>query len=149
MPRLVRSVSVVLLSFFAGCHDSTGPIALSLTLNRARWQSQNLHDYSYTGLKICFCRPAGEVEVIVQADTVLSAKLVGTTEELPKGEWLTIDQLFDFAQRSYGENYESVMVEYHPELGHPTLIVLTCPPDILDCGTTIEIKNLGSLAYLN
>ena|SRR5688572_23313833 len=149
MPRLVSSVSVVLLSFFTGCHDSSGP-AISLTLNRARWQSQNLHNYIYTGLKICFCRPAGqEVEVIVQADTVLSAKVAGTTVELPKGEWLTVDQLFDFAQRAYGGSYESVRVEYHPELGHPTLIVLTCPRDILDCGTRIEIKNLGSLAYLN
>lgn len=144
MLRFVRLVTVVLLSLFVGCSDSTGPVSLSL--NRARWEKQDLHEYIYTGRRVCFfCPNAGQdVYVLVLADTVFSARVVGTTVELPKGEWLTVDQLFDFARSSY-ENYETVRVEYHPELGYPTLINLSCSRDVLDCGMSIEIKNLGDL----
>ena len=147
MLRFVKLVSVVLLFIFTGCRDSTGPISLSL--NRARWEGQNLHDYLYTGRKICFCPDAGrEVLVTVLSDTVFSARVVGTTVELPKAEWLTVDELFDFARRSYGEHYERVRVEYHPELGYPSLIDLSCSRDILDCGTRSELKNLGGMPFL-
>lgn len=147
MLRFVRLASVVLLSLFIGCGDSTGP--LSLTLNRARWEKQDLHDYLYTGRRVCFCPEAGQdVYVQVLADTVFSARVVGTAVELPKGQWQTVDQLFDFAQRSYRREYESVKVEYHPELGYPTLISLSCSADIPDCGLTIEVKNLGGLPSL-
>jgi hypothetical protein len=147
MLRFVRLASVVLLSSLVGCSDSTSPV--SLALNRARWEKQNLHDYIYTGRKSCFCPDAGkEVYVMVLSDTVFSARVVGTAVELPKGEWLTVDQLFDLARSSYGAEYENVRVEYHPELGHPTLIDLSCDRTILDCGLRLEIKNLGSMPFL-
>jgi hypothetical protein len=145
MLRFVRLAPVVLLSLFVGCNESTAPI--SLTLNRARWEKQNLHEYLYTGRKGCFCPDAGqEVYVLVLADTVFSARVVATGVELPRDQWLTVDQLFDLAQRSFRENnYETVKVEYHPKLAYPTLIDLSCSDTILDCGWRIEIKNLGDL----
>ena len=150
MLRFVRLAIVVFLSLFVGCSDTTGPVTLAL--NRARWETQNLHEYLYTGRMVCFCPNSGQdVYVLVLADTVFSARVVGTAVELPKGQWLTVDQLFDLAQRSYGgEGYvERVRVEYHPELGSPTFIELSCSPNIADCGMTIEIKNLGPLAFMN
>jgi hypothetical protein len=148
MLRFVRLAPVVLLSLFLGCSDSTAPI--SLTLNRARWEKQNLHEYLYTARKVCFCPDAGqEVYVQVLADTVFSARVVGTNVELPKEQWLTVDQLFDLAERSFGESYERVRVEYHPELGYPTLIDLSCSDNILDCGFRIELKNLGGLQNID
>jgi hypothetical protein len=148
MLRFVRLAPVVLLSLFLGCSDSTAPI--SLTLNRARWEKQNLHEYLYTARKVCFCPDAGqEVYVQVLADTVFSARVVGTNVELPKEQWLTVDQLFDLAERSFGESYERVRVEYHPELGYPTLIDLSCSDNILDCGFRIELKNLGGLPNID
>jgi Family of unknown function (DUF6174) len=148
MHRIVRLVPVVLLSFFFGCGDSTGPVSLSL--NRLRWEKQNLHEYIYTGRKVCFCNDAGQdVLVLVLSDTVFSARVVGTVVELPKGTWLTVDQLFDFAQRSMGEKHSSVRIEYDPRLGYPTLVDVSCPATIADCGVRIETKNLGGLAYIN
>jgi hypothetical protein len=88
------------------------------------------------------------VYVLVLADTVFSARVAGTNVELPREEWLTVDQLFDLAERSFGEDYERVRVEYHRELGYPTLIDLSCSDTILDCGWTITIKNLGGLPQL-
>jgi hypothetical protein len=148
MLRFVRLAPVILLSLFPGCSDSTAPI--SLTLNRARWEKQDLHEYLYTARKVCFCPDAGqEVYVQVLADTVFSARVVGTNVELPKEHWLTVDQLFDLAERSFGESYERVRVEYHPELGYPTLIDLSCSENILDCGFRIELKNLGGLPNID
>ncbi len=148
MLRFVRLAPVVFLALLASCSDSTGPI--SLALNRARWEKQNLHEYLYTARKVCFCADAGqEVYVLVFADTVFSARAVGTSVELPKDQWFTVDQLFDLAERSLGGNYEKVRVEYDPELGYPRLIELTCSPTIMDCGATLEAKNLGGLVSIN
>lgn len=144
MHRIVRLAPVLLLLFFVGCSDSMAP--LSLTLNRARWENQNLHEYLYTARRICFCPDAGQdVYVLVLSDAVFSARVVGTNVELPKDQWHTVDQLFDLAERSFGENGQTVRVKYHPELGYPTLIEVQCPPNIADCGLTIEAKNLGGL----
>lgn len=148
MHRIVSAAPAVLLSLFLGCSDSTGPV--SLGLNRIRWEKQNLHDYVYTGRMSCFCGHSGEdVTVVVLADTVFSARVAGTTVELPRGIWLTVDEFFDLAQHSPGGYVERVRVEYHPALGYPTFIEQVCSPDIADCGVTIEIKNLGPVSFEN
>ena len=148
MHRIVRLAPVLLLSFFVGCTDSMAPI--SLTLNRARWEKQNLHDYSYTGRRSCFCADAGkDVNVLVLADTVFSAKVIGTNVELQKGLWQTVDELFDFAERAFGPKDQTVAVDYDPTLGYPARIKIGCSPGIADCGETIEVKNLGPLAFIN
>ena len=147
MLRSVGLASLVLLSSLSGCGDSTGPV--SGVLGRARWAQQNLHDYTYTGRRECFCGNAGrDVTVVVLADTVFSARVVGTTVEEPKGSWLTVEELFNLAQRSPSGNLERVTVEYHPELGYPTRIDEICSPNIADCGVTIETRNLEPIGFL-
>jgi hypothetical protein len=147
MLRSVGLASVVLLFSLSGCGDSTGPVPG--VLGRARWAHQNLHDYTYTGRRVCFCGNAGQdVTVVVLADTVFSARVVGTTVEQPKGSWLTVEELFALAQRSPQGYVERITVEYHPELGYPTRIEETCSPYIADCGVTIEIKNLEPVGFL-
>jgi hypothetical protein len=143
MPRFVSLASVFLISALAGCSDSTGPI--SLALNRARWENQNPHNYRYTGRMSCFCPNSGQdVTVVVLADTVFSARVVATAAEVPKGVWLTVSEFFEFIRRFYGggDYVERVQVDYHPDLGYPTFIDLTCSRDVLDCGTRIEIRDL-------
>jgi hypothetical protein len=76
-------------------------------------------------------------------------RLASTGVELPKGGWQTVDQLFDYVERSFGDKSRSVRVEYDRGLGYPTLIEVSCPPNIMDCGVTIVIKNLGGLSFLN
>lgn len=148
MRKIVRLAPVVLLSFLAGCGDGTGPI--SLTLNRARWEKQNLHEYSYTGRRSCFCPESGkEVNVVVLADTVFSVSVVGTNVEVQKDAWLTVDQLFDFAERQFRTDDQTVKIEYDQTRGYPTVIDIGCAPTILDCGLRIEAKDLGPLASIN
>jgi hypothetical protein len=143
MLRIVRLAPVVLLSLVTNCSDSTGPV--SLALNRARWEKQNLHEYIYTATKECFCANAGqEVYVLVLADTVFRAWAVGTNVEFPRDEWLTVDQLFAVAQHP-SASYEKVRVEFDPELGYPKLVELSCSRTIFDCGLRLEAKNLGGL----
>ncbi|MDP9278371.1 MAG: DUF6174 domain-containing protein [Gemmatimonadota bacterium] len=107
-----------------------------------------MHDYGYTGRKFCFCYPANEVFVTVRSDTISSVRVVATGVELPKGGWLTVGQLFDFAEGSFGEKDKVVRVEYDRALGYPTLVDVQCPM-IADCGVSIETKNLGRLGVLN
>jgi uncharacterized protein DUF6174 len=146
MLRFVGLASVFLLFSLIGCRDSTGPV--SLALNRARWEQRNLHDYAYTGRRICFCWNSGQdVAVIVLADTVFSARVVGTTVEEPKGVWHTVDELFELAG-SRADHVERLTVEYHPELGYPTVIEVVCSRDLADCGHRIETRNLEPLGLM-
>lgn len=150
MHKIVRVVSIVLVSVLGACSDPSAPISLSV--NRARWESQNLHDYSYIGRQFCICPPGSkpEVMVVVLSDTVFSARAVGTTVEQPKGAWLTVPQLFDFAESSYRNgDYENVRVEYHPELRYPTLISLYPPAYVADGGYTLVIRDLGGLMHID
>jgi len=135
--------SASLFLVFAACSDTTAPISLSL--NRALWEKQNLHDYSYIGRRDCFCGDAGQdVYVVVLSDTVFQVRVVGTNVELPKGYWLTVGQPFDYAERSFGEKDKTVKVEYDPALSYPTLVDVQCPM-VADCGVTIRARNLGGL----
>lgn len=144
MRKIVSFAPVLLLSFLAGCNDSTAPV--SLTLNRTRWEKQNLHEYSYTGRRSCFCPESGtEVNVLVLADTVFSVSVVGTNVEVQKDAWLTVDQLFDFAEHQFRTDDQTVKIEYDQTRGYPTLIDIGCAPTILDCGLRIEAKNLGGI----
>jgi hypothetical protein len=147
MLRFVRQATVVLLSLFVGCTDSTAPV--SLGLNRARWESQDLHSYGFTMRRSCFCLHSGEdVWVAVMADTVASVSLLATGMELPKSAGYTVDGLFELAQRSYGEDHNTgVRVEYDRALGYPTLIDVVCS-DIPDCGLRMEIRDLGGLVTI-
>ena len=147
MLRIVRLAPVVLLPLLASCSDSTGPF--SLALHRGRWEEQNLHEYIYTARRQCFCANSGqEVYVLVLADTVFSARAVGTNVELPRDEWYTVDELFALAQRPEWD-YEKVSVEFDPELGYPKVIELSCSDTVLDCGLRLEAKNLGGLVSIN
>jgi hypothetical protein len=140
MHRIVRAAPFLLFFLVVGCSDSTGPA--SLNLNRLRWERQNLHDYMYLAERFCFCAPVGPVYVTVKADTVYSAQAALTGVSLPRTEWLTVEQLFDVAERSFGEKDKRVRVEYDPALGYPKLVEVSCPA-IADCGFTFTAKNLG------
>lgn len=140
MHRSVKLASVLLISLFVACADTTGPT--SLGLNRLRWESQNLDSYRYTARRGCFCPESGqEVWVTVVSDAVVSVSLVATGAEVSTAGWHTVPQLFDLVEGAVEEIYESVSVEFHPELGYPTWINLACD-DIPDCGLTMEARDL-------
>jgi uncharacterized protein DUF6174 len=146
MLRIVSVVPVVLLALVVGCSDTTAPVSLSL--NRARWERQNLHDYSYTGERFASVAPQGKVRVVVLSGAVNSATVIATGEQLPTAEWYTVDQLFDLAARSFAEKDRNVRVEFEPAFGYPTLIDVTCTM-IADCGVRIEVKDLGPIPIVN
>jgi hypothetical protein len=140
MLRIVSVVPVVLLALVVGCGDTTAPVSLSL--NRVRWERQNLHDYSYIGERSCFCAPEGKVSVTVFSDRVTSVTVIATGAHLPTDNWYTVDELFDLAHGYFGEKDRSVRVEYDPAFGYPTLIDVACTM-IADCGVRIEVKALA------
>lgn len=147
MLRFVKLAPVVLVFLFVACSDSTGPV--SLGLNRLRWEKQNLHDYEYTARRVCFCPESGhEVFVTVLSDTIFSVRLVATGVEASTVGWYTVTDLFDLVERSLDQTYTSVDVEYDPDLGYPTQIDLGCTDGALDCGLTIEAKNLYRIGFI-
>jgi hypothetical protein len=147
MHRSVKLASVLLVSLFVACRDSTGPT--SLGLNRLRWESQNLDSYTYSARKVCFCPESGEeVFVTVISDAVVSVKSVATGVEVLKAGWHTVPQLFDLVEDAVKATYESVTVEFDPELGYPTRISLMCDDTTLDCGLVMEVRDLAPISVM-
>jgi hypothetical protein len=72
---------------------------------------------------------------------------VSTGVEVPKEGWQTVDQLFDFVERTFADKTWSITVEYDPALGYPTLIDAGCPA--ADCAVGIRVRNLGNLVTIN
>jgi hypothetical protein len=124
----------------AGCGDITAPKLVELARNRALWESQRLHFYFFHQTDGCFCQYSGQtVAIRVDADTVTSATLVATGEQLSNRGWLTIPKLFDYAQGLLEDKNLRVELRYDPNMGHPTLIDFSCPPNTLDCGRSTRI----------
>jgi uncharacterized protein DUF6174 len=122
MLRIVRLAPVVLLYLVVGCSDSTSP--LSLSLNRVRWENQNLHDYSYVATRLCFCPgPGGPVMVEVTQGHVSRVVELATGAETPTIGWYTIDELFDQLVRN---STPPGTVEFDPRMGYPRRIERCC-----------------------
>jgi uncharacterized protein DUF6174 len=122
MYRIVSALPAILLGFVVGCRDSTAP--LSLSLNRMRWESQNLHDYSYVATHLCFCPgPDGPVTVEVSQGHVSRVVILATGAETPTTGWYTIDELFDQLVR-YPTPAPTVV--FDSRLGYPRRIERCC-----------------------
>ena len=139
--QLSRCLSLAAWVALVSCGDLAGPKLLSLSRNRALWDSQNLHSYTYHQTSSCFCEFSGQtIAVRVEADTVASVSIVSTGQEIRKDFWLTIPGLFDYAAELLRAPDLSVKLEYEPSTGHPTFIGVSCPSNVLDCGGTRVIR---------
>jgi hypothetical protein len=139
MPSFVGRVATVLsLVAAAGCGDLTGPRALAEA--RQIWRDQNLSYYQYIGTRSAFVGSAGPVTVIVDNNQVVRV-LDESGAEVSTSGWLTIDALFDVAERAIADD-ELNQIEFDQNAGYPTLVDTGYWP--LDGGTRRTVSNLRS-----
>jgi uncharacterized protein DUF6174 len=142
MDRIVRLASCVLL--LVACRESTDPLEQlrSLEANRSLWEKQNLDDYTYTGRVFCGLCPTTQlpVSVTVISDMVSSVKIISTGVEIATSSWMTVNELFDYAEGQLADSYYTVRIQYDQALGYPTQLDVSCPAQ--DCAGGIEITNL-------
>lgn len=137
-------VTTVLL--FA-CNSDSNNILEDLNANRAKWESANIDNYQFEYSISCFClddatRPR---LVVVNADQVESQTIIESNIALPQDTFTseTIDGLFERIALEESRA-ESLNVEYHPELGHPTFIQVDGNAQTADDEYTITVSNVVS-----
>ncbi len=144
LPRR-RIVYLVLALTAAGCSD---PFALverqELSAARTRWERAGLSHYRMEVRVGCFCPEAlPEFIVIEVRDGAVVAAEVDPSFEIPLDAWPTVSEAFTTLERAAAsDTYSAVEAEYDPELGYPTHLRLSCPPDHLDCGYSLHLRNL-------
>jgi hypothetical protein len=147
--RLAPLLAVVVLGGLSGCDDDH-PLSSSeqraLAQARARWDANGGLNYTVESRIICFCPPqlAQWTRLTVRAGVVVEAVPV---ESLPDGlepmlqGWQTVEELFEIIA-SPSSVVANIDVTFDPTLGYPTSTAITCGPQIADCGSTRELRNL-------
>ncbi|MEM0962791.1 MAG: DUF6174 domain-containing protein [Bacteroidota bacterium] len=133
MIRLVTAMG--LLASFAACaapapDPQLGPVPVTgnvetpeLDAAIAKWESTGMDDYTMTVRRTCFCPVpdyTGPFQVTVRTGELAEVSLDGSIVEAERGA--TVASLFDLLRDAYDRQAETVMVEYHPDLGYPISI---------------------------
>jgi hypothetical protein len=115
---------------------------LQLSTNRAKWQSQAMHDYSfdYNFASMIQSRP---LHIEVRADTVnrVTDRVTGDTYPNPGNP--TVDSLFARVSSLIAHPANGLRVQYNGAFGYPENI--TSGSDVPDTGYTITVTNLAKL----
>jgi len=130
----------VVCAVILGCDsDASRPMVCSGE-GRELWECRGPADYDLTVTRDCFCYAGGQpVLVEVRNHQAMRARFVETGEAIPKDEgnlWTTVEDLFAMTAPDHGDGY-ALHVTYDPDLGYPSSITLSCPPDLADCGIHI------------
>ncbi len=119
----------VLAGMAGACSDPASGQQRELDLNRDRWRSENITEYTYTLQITCFCPPEITQPVLVRVseDSILSVVDAASGEPVEGsliGNFYTVDDLFDVVQDAIDGEAHQLSVTYDPHLGYPISIVI-------------------------
>ena len=139
--------ATVLLSgcviFSAGDDDPQA----NLTEHRALWDGTGIADYTFNFQRICFCNAQFiiPVRLTIRGDTII--EVFDLQEEQPietyaPGDYLGIDELFDFLQGAIDQNAVEIDVSYDQNLGHPVDITVDFSRQRFNDDLAFQIREL-------
>jgi len=137
---LVSAFLLVVSGACASINDSaTDTALLQLTVNREKWQSEAIRDYSfdYDVAAMIQTRP---LHIVVRADTVNQVTDRVTGDLFPNAGNPTVDSLFARVSSLIAHPDNGIRVQYNAALGFPESI--TSGSNIPDAGYTITVSNL-------
>jgi hypothetical protein len=138
---MTRLIAFALAASIAAC---TAPFAgndgrATLQRERAAWQAQAIHAYSYDYRQSCFCPDeiTEPVRIEVRNDTVHSVISRRTQLALPLGRafgggWPTVDSLFAHAERLYQAGQYTIDIAYDATYRFPTRLNADIPVAVDD-----------------
>lgn len=149
--RARAATTAALALILAGCGilepDSWAERQATLDRSRALWESAAIESYQYRLERWCYCGLFGELRVTVVDGVVTAA-------ERPDGQPIdeagfqyleTVEYLFDRTQQAIDDRAYRFQVEYHPELGYPTLLDLDPDRNAIDEEIRYEVGDLTRL----
>ncbi|HKA57127.1 MAG TPA: DUF6174 domain-containing protein [Gemmatimonadales bacterium] len=143
----------MLLAVTTTCGTPVSPSGLwQLAEAEARWAARGYADYAIEAREGCFCPPAlnewSRVEVV--DGLVDRVTVVATGTDVPDEDrrlFPTVESLFDVIRRGNDQDWiKEVTVEFDPELGFPTRVVLRPQDGIVDGGAAFYMRNATALS---
>ena len=135
---------VVAIGLFTCKETTTHPSAQPLPADPyERWNSYNLHNYTFDQIRACFCIDGGEkMRVTVRSDTVVKVVRLsdGSEVQYPRfAFYFTIDSLFGLIRHSMGD---SLVIFYNSQYGYPEQLDINPQSHPVDGGVLYETSNL-------
>ena len=147
----IRILTLLIAALAAGgCLNPLSPReSQELRRAEAKWESKNIHDYTFEMRTSCFCGSEVHEWAIVEVrdDQIVSARsldgdpLTGFALSSRK----TVDQLFDAAKADRFDWVADIDFTFDSELGYPLEINFESKPNIADAGLTYQARNLQPL----
>jgi len=134
----VAGLAVALLGCNLLDEDPNAAERLQLGLNRQKWSTQAIHNYSfdYDLIAMIFTRP---LHIEVRADTVNQVSDRETGAMYANAGAPTIDSLFGRIGALLSSRNSKLAIQYDPSIGYPTRI--DAPSDIPDTGSLTTVTN--------
>ncbi len=131
---MTQRILVALLVVFAlvSCTTDDDTMLRELAKNRELWEASNIENYSLNQRVSCFC--AGPYSWTVFVKGKLKDKVEFDETQLEIGQTYdeiyedvlnsarTVEEIFEFLERTINKEVASLRVEYNEEYGFPTLI---------------------------
>lgn len=150
--RAVRRVLPILTLGVAACAEADLVVnpETAWTTARTTWERRAPRRYHYEIRTACFC--------IVQVTQwnrvdVRDGRVIRVTQiegqlfpgVVPLSAWPTIPELFERARPTSGGFVRSIDVDYDRDFGYPRRITVRCGPQVADCDSDTEARNLTVL----
>ena len=152
MKRWMTAVALATSCLTACGGDPVSPLLQALDAAEAQWKARSFADYSFEMKSSCFCAgPITEwqrIEVVGGVITRVSPVAGGPDlSASERAQFRTIDGLFASIRRDITESswLKSAELQFHSDLGYPTMAHLSAKPDYADAGVTYDLRNAGPL----
>lgn len=155
MRKAIRTASAMLLTLaWVGCdvlapEPSWSDRGRKLEEQRQIWADTGVDSYRYRVMRGCFCSgPVGTFRVTVTDGVVTAAESTYDGEPVPDDVLPlvpTVDSLFAVIEEAIGSEVDGLVVEYHSDLGYPTLIDIDWIERAIDDEVIYEAAGLEEL----
>jgi hypothetical protein len=121
---------------------------LRLSAARERWEEHGGPNYTVESRLLCFCAPylTTWTRLTVHDGVLVSAEPLGPIFGGEEGSllgWRTVTQVFEaIVEVSRSDYATEIDLRFDEALGYPLEFSVTCRSDILDCGSSHQMRNL-------
>jgi hypothetical protein len=151
MKRILLSAGLIFVLILMMACSLFSPASRELDRNRSRWQEKNIQDYRFALEIGCMCpwRDQMPLAIEVRNGEVASITAANGEDISPYLDTFskhdTFNELFDTVQFAIQNGADELKVEYDPDYGFPTSILINPMKNAYDDETGYTISNFEVL----
>lgn len=136
---------ILAVLLFSSCEKDGRTELEKLKVNRSKWNSKNIQNYTMDESISCFCAVTGVHHVAVSSDKTILAVKNGKAVEQPEEYFLTVNQLFDYIESSLARNPDRAEIKYDVVYGFPSSVYFDFSERMADEEMGYAIENFKPL----